>query len=100
EGLVMATLADLFPECVPAPLAFDTARGWMLLADFGPAIGRDAPVDVCEEVLRDFAALQVRSVDAVDQLLAAGCFERGPVWLAEQATDWLATIDLSRWMSS
>ena len=100
EGPVMATLSDLFPEHVPAPLAFDVSRRWMLLPDVGPAIGKDAPVDVREEVLRAFARLQVRSVGAVDRLLAAGCFERGPAWLAQQATDWLTTVDLSRWMSS
>jgi hypothetical protein len=100
EGPVMATLSKLFPACVPAPLALDTPRRWMLLPDFGPAIGKDAPIDVREEVLRVFAGLQVRSVDAVDRLLATGCFERGLAWLAEQATRWLTTIDLSRWMPS
>jgi len=100
EGRVMATLSDLLPGHVPAPLAFDSQRRWMLLPDVGPKIGRDAPVEVRLDVIRTFARLQIRSAGSVDQLLAAGCFDRTPPWLARQATTgWLATVDLSRWLT-
>ena len=72
----MAVLGELFGGYVPAPLAVDEARRWMLLADFGPAIDRGAPVEVREEVVRAFARLQVSATDRVDALLTAGCLDR------------------------
>jgi phosphotransferase family enzyme len=100
EGRVMATLSDLFPGYVPAPLATDHQRRWMLLPDLGPEVGWHAPVDVREEVLRAFARLQIGSVEHVDRLLSAGCLDRTHRWLARYATEWLAEVDLSRWLSS
>lgn len=100
EGRVMAALSELFPDDIPAPLAVDGQRRWMLLPDLGPEIGWQAPVEVREEVLRAFAGLQIRSIGSVDRLLAAGCLDRTPRWLARQATEWPATIDLSRWLSA
>lgn len=100
EGPVMAALADLFAGDVPAPLALDASRRWMLLPDFGPELGWQAPVEVLEEVLRAFARLQIRSAGSIDRLLSVGCFDRTPRWLAGQATGWLASTDLSRWLSS
>lgn len=99
EGPVMATLSGLFPDDVPAPLAVDERRRWMLLPDLGPQIGWRAPIEVREEVLRAFGRLQVRSAGSVDRLLAAGCVDRRLPWLARQATEWPATVDLSRWLS-
>jgi hypothetical protein len=46
EGVVMGVLAGLFPDRVPAPLAVDAGRGWMVLADFGEEVGWGAPVEV------------------------------------------------------
>jgi hypothetical protein len=100
EGRVTATLAELFPDEIPAPLAVDSDRHWMLLPDFGPDIGWSAPVDVCEDVFRTYARLQIRSIDVTERLLASGCFDRRPKWLAGRATGWLATADLSRWLSA
>jgi hypothetical protein len=100
EGAVMVVLAELFPAEVPAPLAVDRRRGWMLLPDVGPEIGWSAPVEVREDVVRAFARLQIRSAGSVDRLLQAGCLDRRPQWLARQATQWPATVDLSRWLSA
>ncbi|HVQ96595.1 MAG TPA: aminoglycoside phosphotransferase family protein, partial [Mycobacteriales bacterium] len=100
EGRVMAALAELFPADIPAPLAVDPERRWMLLPDLGPEVGWNAPIEVLEQVLRAFAGLQIRSVGSLDRLLAAGCLDRTPQWLARQATEWPATVDLSRWLSA
>jgi Phosphotransferase enzyme family len=93
EGVVMAALAELLGDAVPAPLAVDPERGWMLLADFGQELGWAAPVEVVEEVARAFARLQVRATAHVDRLLAAGCHDRRLDRLAAQARAWLPAVD-------
>jgi hypothetical protein len=100
EGRVMVTLAELFPGDVPAPLAVDSERHWMLLSDFGPDLGWTAPLDVREDVFCTYARLQVRATGAVDRLFAAGCLDRTPGWLGGYVTGWLVDSDLSRWLSA
>lgn len=84
EGAVMQGLAQLFRREVPRPLAVDHARRWMLLEDVGSAIGWDAPSDERESVLRVFAFMQVASSDDLEALLAMGCVDRRPAWLARE----------------
>jgi hypothetical protein len=84
EGGVMEELAQLFRREVPRPLAVDHARRWMLLEDIGSAIGWDAPADERESVLRVFAFMQVASSDDLEALLAMGCVDRRPAWLARE----------------
>jgi hypothetical protein len=93
EGVVMGTLAGLFPDHVPAPLAVDAARGWMLLGDLGDELGWETPVERREDVLRAFARLQIEAVAHVDQLLGAGCLDRRPAWMAAEAEAWLPAIE-------
>jgi hypothetical protein len=93
EGVVMRALAELFPDHVPAPLAVDAERRWLVLADFGQALGWEAPVEVREEVLRTFARVQIQAAAHVDRLLGAGCLDRRLGWLAAQAERWLPAID-------
>ena len=76
EGRVTATLAELFPGSVPAPLAVHPEEGWFLLPDLGEPIGWDALHEIRAAMLRHFAGLQRRSVTLVDELLAAGCLDR------------------------
>ena len=58
EGGVMALLAEWFPEQVPAPLAWDRDRRLVVLDEFGPRLGHEAPIEIQEQVLVDFARLQ------------------------------------------
>ena len=90
EGSVMRGLAKLFPENVPPPLAVDSVRRWMLLADLGPELGWDAPLEVREEVLRVFARMQIQSAAHADDLLGLGCVDRRLEVLASEARDLLA----------
>jgi hypothetical protein len=48
EGVVMGALAGLLPGQVPAPLAVEPERGWMVLADFGEEVGWEAPLEVVQ----------------------------------------------------
>ncbi len=108
EGPVMGALAGLFGDRVPAPLAVDPGRGWMVLDDLGEEVGWEAPLEVAEEVVRAFARLQVEAAGQTDRLLAAGCHDRRLDRLAAQARAWLpaigatgelAGIDDATWLS-
>ena len=94
-----AELAKLFPENVPPPLAVDSARRWMLLADLGPELGWGAPLEVREEVLQVFARMQIESAAHADDLLGLGCVDRRLEVLASEARDLLAD-DASLWPAS
>jgi Phosphotransferase enzyme family len=87
EGALMRGLAQVFRREVPEPLAIDSLRRWMLLDDVGPALGWDAPVEERESVLGVFAFMQVASVGDPDALLALGCIDRRPAWLARELSE-------------
>ena len=76
EATVTARLADRFPDHVPMPLAIEPEAGWLLLQQFDELFSWRAPPDVHREALRRFAALQRRSAELVDDLLADGCLDR------------------------
>jgi hypothetical protein len=75
EGTVTARLAERFPTHVPAPLAVEPGRGWMLFDAFD-LVGWDASVELRCELFRRFAALQLRTAALTDELLAEGCLDR------------------------
>ncbi len=81
---------------VPEPLAVDSARRWMLLDDVGTAIGWDAPLEERESVLRVFAFMQVASSDDLEALLAMGCVDRRPAWLAREMTLLIGDDEVAR----
>jgi hypothetical protein len=93
EGVVMGALAGLFPGQVPAPLAVEPERGWMVLADFGDEVGWEAPLEVVEEVARSYARMQVEAAGQVGRLLDAGCLDRRLDRLAAQAQAWLPAVE-------
>jgi hypothetical protein len=84
EPVVTAELANLFPGHIPNILSIDTQRHWMLLADFGEPIGRDAPIKLQKDIYRLFAQIQIKSVQHIDNLLSVGCLDRRLHWLATQ----------------
>ena len=54
-------LAGRFPGYVPAPLAVEAERGWLLFAEFDDLVGWRAPLETRCELFRRFAGLQRRS---------------------------------------
>ena len=84
EPVVTSELAKLFPEHIPTVLSIDSERHWMLLADFGKPIGRDALIKVQKDVYRLLAQIQIKSVDCIDSLLNVGCLDRRLEKLATQ----------------
>jgi len=93
EGEIIKALSELFGDRVPAPLAVDPERGWMVLDDVGPEVGWEAPLEVVEEVARSFARLQVEAAGHAGRLLAAGCLDRRLGRLAAQAEAWLPDLE-------
>lgn len=76
EARLTAGLAERFPDHVPAPLAIDDRRGWLLLPAFDELFGWDAPLEDRREALRRFAELQRRTSGLVSDLLTDGCLDR------------------------
>ena len=62
-----AVLAALHPRHVPAPLAVDAERGWMVLDDFRAEVGWQVAVEVVEGVARTFARMQVETAPHVER---------------------------------
>lgn len=74
EAGLVATMADLVPEHVAAPLRVDPGRGWMLTADQGPTLHAADRTDreTWGRVVGDFADLQRRLAGRTDALSGAG----------------------------
>ena len=81
----MATLARLFGDLVPAPLAVEAGRGWLVLDDFGKELGWDVPVEVVEDVARTFARLQVEATAHVGRRRGYLFFDWTDACVAHQA---------------
>ena len=84
EPRVMVGLAALFPDDVPAPLAWDPGRRWMLLADLGRSLRAQSTIAAREAMLRHFGRLQLAAAAHVDHLLMIGCLDRRLARLAGQ----------------
>lgn len=76
EAAVATLLARERPDCVPAPLAVDLARGWMLMADAGTRlremIERERDLAPWLDVLPLYAGVQVDLTPHADELLSLG----------------------------
>jgi fructosamine-3-kinase len=90
EGLTMTGLARLYPANVPLPVAVDAARGWMLLADFGVPLRRQATLEQQVQMYQTMARLQVVSIRQIGALLQAGCIYRPIPWLQAHLEELLA----------
>ena len=92
EPLVTQRLAARFPGRVPAPLAIDAGRGWLLLDDFGPCLEETDPERGSARLLGDFSSFQQQTLgrEWESELLALGCVDRRPAQLAREVDSLLA----------
>lgn len=91
EAALTDDMAARFPANLPALIAVDRARSWMLMRDFGPSLrDRRAGIADWELALRRFGEIQVASIGRVEDLLALGCKDRRLPVLAEQIDELLA----------
>jgi hypothetical protein len=84
EPVVLSGLARLFPTMIPAPLATDPRRGWMLLQDFGTPLDETPSPETHLEMLRCYASIQQDTGGKAETLLALGCVDRRLPVLAAQ----------------
>ncbi|MET9022957.1 aminoglycoside phosphotransferase family protein [Actinopolymorpha sp. NPDC004070] len=76
EPLLLRKLSDERPAAVPAPLAIDEERAWMLLPDLGSALAHEPDRSLWVEAVRGHARLQRSYAGQADRLLAFGCVDR------------------------
>jgi hypothetical protein len=89
EARVTQWLAERFPGFVPAPVAVDAERGWLLFEPF-EVVGWDASVETRRDLFRRFAGLQIRTARLADELLRTGCLDRSLDVLGRQLDELLA----------
>ena len=89
EPVLMDELAARFPAQIPRPIKIDPTRRWMLMEDFGPVI-EDRSGAIIEEVMAEFARLQIASAATVDDLLALDIFDRRLNVLHDQIDELIA----------
>lgn len=92
EVALYACLAASAPQYVPAPIALDPDRGWLLLPDHAPDLG-DPARPLPAAVLVRYAQLQRTVARHADALVAAGVPDMRPAVMAErfdEAVDALA----------
>jgi len=77
-------LATILPGRVPAPIAVEPERRWMLLDDFGPVVGWKADRETKRAVLSTYAQMQLETTSRQDDLLAFGALDRRSEWLASE----------------
>jgi hypothetical protein len=89
EARVHAALARVVPAYVDAPVAAQAKRGWLLTRDGGvtlldstPGGTRGVEVAALIALVRDYAAVQRRTVARRDELVAAGLRVADPVLAA------------------
>lgn len=92
EPRLMALLARLYPNDLPALIAVDSERGWMLIGDVGADLRQQIDFDLWRRSLLRLAQIQQDSAARVDQLLAAGCRDGRPARL-DALVDTLLTDD-------
>lgn len=86
EAALVQLLSEMFPCNLPELLAVDQGQGWFLSKDGGEklrfALQAGTPA-LWEDVLDDYAKIQLVMIDRVDQLLALGMPDRRPQALPE-----------------
>lgn len=82
EAGLLAALARLAPARVLEPIGVDARRGWSLLPDGGESLrevlSRDRNLSRWEQVLAEYANLQLATVPHADELLALGLPDHRP----------------------
>jgi aminoglycoside/choline kinase family phosphotransferase len=77
EARLVAWLTQRYPAYIPALVAYDTDRRWMLMRDFGgTALAEVADAERWEAAVRRYGEIQRELSDHIDELAALGCADR------------------------
>ena len=99
EAVLTDSLAQCYPQAVVRPVAIEPRNRWMLLPDFGPPIGWDAPAGAQEAMLRDFATLQRQTAQESQALRQMGCLDRGLPHLMAQVEPFFQELSQTNFIS-
>jgi hypothetical protein len=89
EVALYGLLAAVVPDRVLAPIAVDTARGWLLLPDGGPTLDDEAFDELAANLAR-YAQLQRDLSSHVDSLLESGVADMRPAAMPARFAEALA----------
>jgi aminoglycoside phosphotransferase (APT) family kinase protein len=89
EPAITRTLARHFPDLVPVLIAEDDGPAWMLMEPLDGTGWQDELTGAELALAPRFAEVQVASIDLRDELVAAGCPDRG---LESTLRDWAAVL--------
>jgi hypothetical protein len=80
EAAILSALARWRPNLVPAALAADAGRRWLIMADAGeplrPILQAKPDLGPWRQILPCYAALQLEMAERADELLALGALDR------------------------
>jgi hypothetical protein len=76
EPLLLQRLSEARPGEVPALIAIDEQRAWMLLPDLGRMLAQEPDLSVWTDALRRHARLQRGFADHQEQLFSFSCVDR------------------------
>lgn len=76
EAVVTERLAGRFPAYIPAPVAIEPDRAWMLLPAFDDLVPDSSPIATRRQVFARFGELQRASAGSIEALLRDGCLDR------------------------
>lgn len=88
EIRLLTYLGSIWPNRVPVMVASDPDKKWMLLEDEGNKIGHEASIEDKKNLLKNFADLQIDSIEITHELLKHGCVDRRP----QQMTAFIAPL--------
>lgn len=74
EPAVMAGLAQMYSEHMPAPLCWDASRRWMLLPDIGTVMSRHEALKARTHMLQLFGTIQRDSTRRMEELFTIGAW--------------------------
>ena len=84
EGRIMQAVAERCPELLPAPIAVDAGRGWLLMPGYGSDMLHEcADIARWENALHLFSRAQVEQAAHTGEWLALGCPDRGLARMVE-----------------
>lgn len=95
EPALVLALAERWPENVPAIVAANLDRRWMLMCEFDGRNVDERSLTECQEAVRLFAELQIDCARDLERWFRLGCqdvrLERLPGYLAQMIADPAAT---------
>jgi hypothetical protein len=87
EPAITEALARESPDFVPAVLATDRERGWLLMGELPGEPDRNAPAQLWEGMLRTLGRVQRSWAGRTDELFALGAQDRGLATLAPEIAE-------------